>query len=175
MTLPAITPEAAAALLREGAALLVDVREADERARLHVAGSAHLPLSRIGQAELALPPGRAVLFHCASGQRAAAHAPALGARAAGCEAFVVAGGVEALRRAGLEVTENRRAPLPLMRQVQIAAGSLALAGAVLGALVHPGFHLLSGAVGAGLAMAGLTGLCPMARALARMPWNRQPA
>ena len=67
---------------------------------------------------------------------------------------------------------NPRAPLDLMRQVQIAAGSLALAGAVLAATVSPWFILLSGFVGAGLVFAGLTGFCGMARLLKRMPWNR---
>jgi rhodanese-related sulfurtransferase len=175
MTLPTITADDAARLLREGEALLVDVREADERARAHVPGSTHLPLSRLAEIELAVQAGGTVLFHCASGARTSANAAALRDRAPGCPAFIVGGGIEALRRAGVAVTENRKAPLPLMRQVQITAGSLALAGAVLGAVVHPGFHLVSGIVGAGLVMAGITGLCPMANALAAMPWNRRAA
>ncbi|HBT4793321.1 TPA: DUF2892 domain-containing protein, partial [Klebsiella quasipneumoniae subsp. similipneumoniae] len=36
-----------------------------------------------------------------------------------------------------------------------------------------GFFLLSGAVGAGLTFAGVTGFCGMARLLAIMPWNRR--
>ena len=36
MTLPTITPARAAALLQSGEAILVDVREADERARSHI-------------------------------------------------------------------------------------------------------------------------------------------
>jgi rhodanese-related sulfurtransferase len=175
MSLPSIAPERAAEMIRSGQALLVDVREADERARAHVAGSAHLPLSCLEAGGVAPQPGQAVLFHCASGARTSANAAALGAQASGCEAFVVEGGLTGLRRAGLPVTENRRAPLPLMRQVMIAAGGLALAGAVLGATVAPAFYALSGLVGAGLVMAGVTGFCPMARALAAMPWNRQPA
>jgi predicted branched-subunit amino acid permease len=59
--------------------------------------------------------------------------------------------------------------------VQIVAGSLVVAGAVLGALVHPGFHALSAFVGAGLAFAGATGFCGMARVLAQAPWNRRAA
>ena len=55
----------------------------------------------------------------------------------------------------------------------IAAGSLALAGVILGFAVHPGFFLLSAAIGLGLVSAGVTGYCPMIRALARMPWNRR--
>jgi predicted branched-subunit amino acid permease len=61
----------------------------------------------------------------------------------------------------------------MMRQVQIAAGSLVVLGAVLGATVNPGFHALSGLVGAGLVFAGASGTCMMARLLAYAPWNRK--
>jgi rhodanese-related sulfurtransferase len=175
MSLPMIPPERAAELLRRGEAILVDVREADERARAHIPGSMHLPLSRLEEAELAVAEGKPVIFHCASGRRTAENAAALGARAGGCEAMIVEGGLEAWRRAGLPLAENRRAPLPLMRQVQIAAGCLVLLGALLGATVSPAFHALSAFVGAGLVMAGVVGLCPMANLLAAMPWNRRAA
>jgi hypothetical protein len=62
-----------------------------------------------------------------------------------------------------------------MRQVQIVAGSMVVLGVVLGAVVAPAFYGLAGFVGAGLAHAGVTGNCPMARALAVMPWNRRAA
>ena len=60
----------------------------------------------------------------------------------------------------------------MMRQVQIAAGSLVVLGVGLGALLHPAFYALSGFVGAGLVFAGTTGTCGMARILAFAPWNR---
>ncbi|NGM20328.1 DUF2892 domain-containing protein [Roseomonas stagni] len=173
MSLPLIDAAEAAALLRDGRATLVDVREADERARAHVPGSAHWPLSRLDQSPV--PTAEVLIFHCASGARTTQNAAALAARAGVCDAFAVKGGLAALRAAGVAVAEDRRAPLPLMRQVQIVAGSLALLGAVLAATVHPGFIALSGLVGAGLAMAGITGFCPMANALAAMPWNRRAA
>jgi len=66
MTLPAIRPEEAARLLREGA-VLVDVREPDEHARERIPGARNLPLAGLEQAELAPPRGRPVLFHCRSG------------------------------------------------------------------------------------------------------------
>jgi rhodanese-related sulfurtransferase len=173
MTLPTITAGRAAALLRDNAAVLVDVREADERARAHVPGSLHLPLSRLEQAEPLPHGGRSVVFHCASGARTAQDAARLGALAGLGEAFVVAGGMAALRQAGLAVAQDRGAPLPLMRQVQIAAGSLVLAGVLLGALVAPAFYGIAGFVGAGLVFAGVSGFCGMAQLLARMPWNRR--
>ena len=59
-----------------------------------------------------------------------------------------------------------------MRQVQIVAGSLVLAGVLLGWLVSPMFLGLSAFVGAGLAFAGISGFCGMAKLLAFLPWNR---
>ncbi len=175
MTLPTITPARAAELLKGGEAILVDVREADERARSHIPGSAHLPISRLEEGELAVQDAKTVIFHCHSGRRTLENAPGLAARAPGCEAMIVEGGIEAWQRAGLPVAENRKAPLPLMRQVQIVAGSLVVLGAVLGATVSPLFHALSAFVGAGLVMAGVIGLCPMANFLAMMPWNKRAA
>ena len=61
------------------------------------------------------------------------------------------------------------------RQVQIGAGSLVLAGALLAWLVDPAFHALSAFVGAGLVFAGVSGFCGMAKLLALLPWNRAAA
>jgi rhodanese-related sulfurtransferase len=170
-----ITPDEAARLLREGGATLVDVREADEHARERIPGARNLPLSRLEEAELAVHQGKPVLFHCRSGARTAGNADRLAAKAGLCEAYVVEGGLEAWKRAGLPVAEDRRQPIELMRQVQIAAGSMVVLGVLLGAFVTPGFYLLSGFVGAGLVFAGVTGTCGLASVLRMMPWNRRAA
>ncbi|MBD0273936.1 MAG: rhodanese family protein [Acetobacteraceae bacterium] len=174
-----IAPEEAARMLREGGATLVDVREPDEHARERIPGARNLPLSRLVEAELAPHGGKPVVFHCRFGARTQGNAARLAAKAGLSGAYAVEGGLEAWKRAGLPVTEDRRQPLELMRQVQIAAGSLVLLGAVLGAAVAPAFHALSAFVGAGLVFAGVTGTCGLARLLRLMPWNRaavsQPA
>jgi len=169
--LQTISPKHAAQLLAEGATL-IDVREPDERARAHIPGSRHLPLSQLQQADLAVQQGRPVLFHCRSGMRTTANAEALASKAGACQAFIVEGGLDAWKAAGLPVAENRSAPLEIVRQVQIAAGSLVLLGVLGGAFVSPLFYLLAGFVGAGLVFAGATGFCGMALLLRRMPWNR---
>ena len=173
MSLKTISPAEAKRLMDQGA-LLVDIRGHDEHARESVPGARHLPLSELSQARPELATARAVIYHCNSGARVTANAELL-AQATECEAYVVEGGLDAWRRAGLPVRLDRRQPLPLMRQVQIGAGGLALLGVVLGYLVSPWLFLLSGFVGAGLLQAGITGWCGMARLLQRMPWNRQPA
>jgi rhodanese-related sulfurtransferase len=176
MTPRTITPAEAARLIREQGALLVDIREPDEHARVRIPGAVNLPLSRLHEAELAVQEGRPVLFHCRSGARTAASAAALaGKTGETCRAFIVEGGLDAWKAAGLPVAEDRRQPLELTRQVQIAAGSLVVLGTTLGAVAHPGFFALSGFVGAGLVFAGVTGTCGLARVLRMMPWNRKLA
>lgn len=167
-----ITPAEAARLIADGA-VLVDVREADERARAAIPGAQHRPLSAPGP--VAVAPGSVVLFHCRSGARTAAHGQALAEAAPGCRAYRIEGGLDAWREAGLPVQENRGAPIELMRQVQIAAGSLVLAGVLGGALAAPWLYGLAGFVGAGLVFAGASGTCGMASLLRRMPWNRASA
>lgn len=168
MSLPTIDVAGARRLLDQGA-VLVDVREAYEHARERVPGARSNPLSRLAPVEP--PAGKAVIFHCRSGARTAANAARL-AGAAACEAYVLEGGLDAWKKAGMPVAVERRQPLEIMRQVQIVNGSLVLLGVVLGIWVAPAFLGLSALVGAGLAFAGISGWCGIARLLALMPWNR---
>ena len=170
--LKTITPERAAALVREGA-VLIDVREADEHAREHIPGARHHALSRIDTVTPVHPGDEVLVFHCRSGARTQANAARLAAASSPCEAYILDGGFNAWKGAGMPVVLDRRQPIDIMRQVQIGAGALVLSGVLLGALVSPAFYALSGLVGAGLLFAGVTGFCGMARVLGMMPWNRQ--
>ena len=171
MPLALITPQQANALIAEGARL-IDIRDTDEYAREHIAVAQSVPLDTL-PAGLKTVPGETVIFHCQSGARTANHDARLAQAASPAQAFVVEGGIQGWKQAGLVTVEDKSQPLPLMRQVQIAAGLLILLGVVLGYTLSGGFFLLSGFVGAGLLFAGLTGFCGMARLLKIMPWNRR--
>lgn len=172
MSLPTILPEHAKRLLDQGA-LLIDIREADEHAREKIPGARLASLSKLDQADLALPAGQAVIFHCKSGARTKGSSGRLASKVGGTrEAFIVDGGIDAWKKAGLPVSIDRRQPLELQRQVQIGAGSMAFLGTMLGLFVSPGFFAIPAFVGAGLMMAGITGFCGMARILRKAPWNR---
>jgi rhodanese-related sulfurtransferase len=172
MSLPKISPAEARRLLDRGA-ILVDIRESDERAREQIAGARHLPLSRLDEAELALHEGRPVIFHCKSGARTAGQAPRLALKAGEtCEAFIIEGGLDAWKTAGLPVVTDRRQPIELQRQLQIGAGGLAFFGTMLGLFISLWFFVVPAFVGAGLMVAGVTGFCGMARILMRAPWNK---
>lgn len=171
-TLIALNPNEVADRLARGRAVLVDIREPDEFARRRVKGARSHPLSAFEPTRLGIEPGREVVFTCGAGLRTAAHCARLQA-AVGGGAFVLDGGLNAWAAAGLPLEEDRRAPLELMRQVQITAGLLVLLGVALGLAVSPVFLGVSAFVGAGLTFAGATGFCGMARLLAVMPWNRR--
>jgi len=166
MTIVTITPARAWKLIDAGATL-IDIREPDEHAREQIPGAVNVPVSRLFE----LPAGP-VVFHCKSGMRTAANTAALINAADGAPCHIVEGGIDAWRAARLPTRVDAAQPLEIMRQVQIAAGSLILTGVVLGFLMAPAFFGLSAFVGAGLMMAGATGWCGMARLLRIMPWNR---
>lgn len=169
-----LSPQEVQARLAAGRAVLVDIREADEFARAHVPGAKSQPLSQFEQAHLAVAPDADVIFTCRTGMRTQGACDRLAARVEG-DAFVLDGGLDAWARAGLPVEEDRKAPMELNRQVQIAAGTMILLGVILGFLVSPLWFGLSGFVGAGLTFAGLSGTCAMARLLMLAPWNRTAA
>lgn len=171
MTLTPMSPLDLKRRLDAGEAVLIDVRESDEHAREHVLGARLAPLSAIDSHDFDRDHDKIAVFHCRSGMRTQANAARLLGRGFR-EAYYLDGGLDAWKAAGLPVHANRRAPLEIMRQVQIAAGVLILTGVLLGALVNPAFYGLSAFIGAGLAFAGVTGWCGMAMLLKAMPWNR---
>ena len=155
--------------LAEQRVRVIDVREPMEYAAGHIAGSLNVPLARISEADL---PGGPLVLVCHSGNRSSQALSRLLQNGHPHPLADLEGGIPAWQEAGLPVRKLNNAPLPLMRQVQIAAGSLVLLGVILSQTLAPGWIWLSGFVGAGLVFAGVSGFCGMARLLAVMPWNR---
>ncbi|HAN46093.1 MAG TPA: hypothetical protein DCQ32_06020 [Cyanobacteria bacterium UBA8156] len=167
-----VAPEVTAAALRPlweaGEVVLVDVREPSEYAGEHIPEAISLPLSRFRPEDLPATE-KPVVLYCQSGNRSAQAVARVGDR----PVSHLQGGILAWKEGGHPVAVNRKAPISLMRQVQMVAGSLVVLGAVLGAFVSPWFLLLSGFVGSGLVFAGVTNTCGLAMLLARLPYNRR--
>lgn len=172
MSIPAITSKEARKRLEEGSAILVDIREPAEHAREKIPGAHSMPLSGFDPAKLAV--GKAVIFHCQSGNRTRTNADRLCVVEAP-EMYVLEGGITGWKSAGHATNLDRSKPIELQRQVQIAAGSLTVLGLLLALLISPWFALLSAFVGCGLMFAGISGWCGMAHLLAIMPWNKAAA
>ena len=170
MSLPTISPADAKRLIDQGATL-IDIRSADERAREHIPGSQHGPLAQLTDYAGVSAP---IIFHCRSGMRTASNAERL-RESAPCEAYMLAGGLEGWKQAGLPVSVDPSQPIEINRQVMIGAGSLVLIFVLLGATIAPAFYVLAGLIGAGLVFGGVSGWCGMAKLLEVMPWNRRAA
>lgn len=91
----------AQSLLEEGAVLL-DVRSRPEWDTGHVPGATHLPLHEVIENGLDVVAGRPVVVICRSGGRSATAARQLSRQ--GAETYLMRGGFDAWRRAGLAIT-----------------------------------------------------------------------
>lgn len=84
--------------LQRAGAIILDVRNADERAEKFVRGSMHIPLPELGERMSEVPEGR-VLTVCKSGLRSAAAAQLL-EQSGRTEVSSIAGGTEGWAAAG---------------------------------------------------------------------------
>lgn len=173
MNVETITSQKTQELVIQGAQLF-DIRSTDEYAHEHIAQASLLPLENIAKGEKlpSFSEQDVVIFHCQSGRRTAQNSALLAGSVSPAKVYLLEEGINGWKQQGLDVVRNKNQPLPIMRQVQIAAGSLILAGTLLGYVLSPLFFLLSGFVGAGLLFAGISGFCGMATLLAKMPWNK---
>lgn len=169
MTLAAINSADALCLLDLGA-LLVDIREEEDRAQVHIPGSLHAPLSVLPRS-IGAKGTEAIIFHCSSGLDTLAASDRL-QRVARAPAYLLDGGIDRWRQFGHPVVVNRTHVIEVGRQFHLLLGVLLLTGFALGHLVASRFEALTLFLGGALVLAGLTGRCRTTELLRRMPWNR---
>lgn len=101
-TLKPVDAKQAKQWIDAGEAVLIDVREHAEHAAERIPGASLAPLSAMNPGAVADAKGKIVVYHCKSGMRTQTNAAKLAACASG-EAFFLAGGIEAWKRAGFPV------------------------------------------------------------------------
>lgn len=153
-------------------ALVLDVREPAEHAAENIAGATLLPLSKVNKSALPDTRGRKLVIHCRSGKRSTNACEKLLAEDANLEVYNLEGGISAWNAAGHAIAESGKFFLSLDRQVQLAIGLMLMIANVLGNIFSPAWFLLTGFIGIGLMVAGLTGFCGLALVMAKMPWNQ---
>ncbi|MEB3177955.1 MAG: rhodanese-like domain-containing protein [Nostocaceae cyanobacterium] len=159
-------------LLQQQAVTLIDVREPAEYLGEHIPGATLVSLSQFDPRKVPQDEETKVVLYCRSSKRSTMAAQKL-FDAGFAKVTHLEGGMGAWKEAGYPTKVNKNAPISLMRQVQIVAGSLVLTGTLLGAFVSPWFLLLSGFVGAGLMFAGITDTCALGMLLAKLPYNQR--
>lgn len=157
--------------LQRGEAVLVDVREPREHACERIPGAASVPLSSLTPEQIPVDQAKRLVLHCHSGARAVEAAKRL--LDSGVEhLWCFEGGVDGWREAGYEVEGSGKQHLSVQRQTQLVIGGGVLLGTLLGVFVAPAWLLLPGFMGCGLLLAGSTGRCPLANAIAKLPYNQ---
>lgn len=167
-------PKAAFARAKaESNAILLDVRTPEEYEAVHAVGVRLLPLDQLSEVkaqDIIGPKTTPVLVLCHSGARAMSATGEL-EKFGFSDVTCVAGGTEAWVQAGLPVERGEKKGLSIEAQTRIAVGLMVLSGVGLGFFVSPWFLILAAFAGLGLIMAGLTGACPLAAVIAKLPWN----
>ena len=100
-----ISPERAAELMNDGA-VLIDIRETYEHASENIPGARHHALSQIDAKHPAREGDTVLIFHCKSGMRTKMNAQKLAARAGDCDVYLLGGGINAWKRAGLPTSAS---------------------------------------------------------------------
>lgn len=171
-----LSPPELKTLMDTQKAILFDIRSENEFAQEHIPGAVLLPGDLIDSSLRSVIGDREAVFYCTSGMRTRASAPAI--EGVGIEkSSVLSGGLNAWRDNGLPVVSKAGggASISLARQVQLTVGVLTLLFSVGILLGSAQLAYATMAIGAGLAFAGLTGTCALARLLLLMPWNRSSA
>lgn len=159
-------------LAQENAAntLVIDVRTPGEYRAEHILGVSNVPLDELESHLNLLQQYHHIYVHCASGNRSKQACQKL--NQLGLTNIInVEGGLNGWKQVGFPVARTGSV-ISIMRQVQIAAGSLVLLGILLTLVFNFNFIYVSAFIGVGLVYAGVSGTCLMGDLLGRMPWNR---
>jgi rhodanese-related sulfurtransferase len=158
--------------------VIIDVREEDEFLAEHVENSINIPLSSFA----GMAPGvlnqlgkSQIVIMCRSGVRAGQALNMI--QGLGFNDLhqyqVYEGGILGWKKQGQPVVARKvKAPLPLMRQVQLVIGAMLLAFGIAAAVIDPVYAWGAVFIGCGLLVAGATGFCALANVLAMLPWNK---
>ena len=166
-----IEPRIAKEHIDRGEAIIVDVREAAEYRTERISQSQLVPLSSFDSTHVANTGDKKIILYCASGTRSRKAATLLH-RSGHLNTYHLSGGLNGWKEAGYRIDSELGAPIDLMQQVQITAGSAIVLGTGLAISYSPWFLILNALVGAGLLYAGMTKTCGLAALLGRMPWNQ---
>jgi rhodanese-related sulfurtransferase len=155
-------------MLLENDVCLIDVRNTDEYIEEHIEGSKNIPLPILSLDQMEAN-NKNIVIHCKSGKRGEKAYKLLKSQKPDLQLSNLEGGILSWKAADFP-TKVISSTLPIMRQVQILAGTLIVIGTVC-SFLSPYFLAIPAFVGCGLMFAGFSGWCGMANLLSLMPWN----
>lgn len=169
-----ITPKEAYEMLRNGEAILIDVREPDEFQKQHIAFAQSLPFGILPNLlpDFPFPHDRKIIMQCLGGKRGENACAILSTRGLPNEIYNISGGISAWQNDGFPVIGAFTPKFSIFRQVQMIVGSLIAILIMLGFFGLTIAFAIAGLFAGALAFAGITGWCGLAYLLQMMPWNK---
>ncbi|PCI57231.1 MAG: sulfurtransferase [Alphaproteobacteria bacterium] len=167
----------AEALIKDGKAVLIDVREPEEFMAEHISYAMSVPLSSLedGFQMLNIPKNITIILQCLKGSRSQMACDRIqGLNSCKNKILSLDGGIEAWKKNGFPVigVPSPSSELSIFRQVQIIVGFLVAICVLFGFLGITEAFIFAGALGSALFLAGITGWCGLAMILSKMPWNK---
>lgn len=149
----------------------IDVRTPSEFQHEHIQSAVNVPLQNLADLSSQALSQKTAIFYCASGNRTEIN-KSLIEQTPFKEKYILKGGITGWKQANLPTTKLAKAPIDVMRQVQLIVSIMIFLGVVLSYTVSHYFILLTVFAGLGLFVAGTTGFCGMANLLKCCPWNK---
>ena len=154
-------------------AVLIDVREPAEHASEKIEGAYSIPLGIIKLSDIPHYADKKLILHCRSGKRSHNACEKLLTANPNLNIYTLEGGISAWIDAGYNILKSGKSILPLDRQVQLTIGIVLIISSILGLVISPKLFFVTGLIGVGLSVAGITGFCGLAMLIAKMPWNQK--
>ena len=159
--------------------IIIDVREKNEFLDKYIPSSINVPLSTFDcEAPNVLEhfKDKKIIFMCSRGKRA--QLACSGLQKLGIELHhapeVYNGGIMRWIQEGKPIVGQDSKPIiPILRQVQIIAGSIITIFSLLALVFNPLWILGALFIGCGLVFAGISGVCTLAILLSKAPWNNK--
>lgn len=178
MSIKTVDAKQLKAWLESGEAVVVDVRDANEFNEWRIPQAVFIPLPTLETNMTILDnETRKIVFLCQTGPRGELAAKAaINKFGVQRDVYNLQGGLKAWDEAGFTMIRNQSnggSTMPIMRQVQVTAGSIVLVFSLLALLGVKFGAFVTLLIGCGLTFAGLSGWCGMAMVLQKMPWNQK--
>jgi rhodanese-related sulfurtransferase len=158
--------------LEDSDALLIDVREVNEFNEEYIPRAQLYCMSTFSAADIPNSQGKKIIFQCKTGRRATQAATKWADYLGAPDAYVLKGGIEAWKDAGLATHSNTPASQSLQKKAYISAGVLILLGILLAVSISSWFLLLPAATGLFLIFAGLKGISFLSYLFAKIKSKR---
>ncbi|MCF6765845.1 rhodanese family protein [Thiotrichales bacterium 19S3-7] len=159
-----------ASLIKRQKTKLIDIRSPSEFNKEHIESAENIQKEQLSS--LSFSEQECIIFYCQAGIRTSQIKNQL-LQLKAKTIVILDGGLNAWKKAGYHTKLDKKAPIPIMHQVQIIVGIMVLIGVILGFWLSAYFTLISAFFGLGLLFAGLSGFCGLAKLLMLLPYNQR--